>query len=256
MDWDDREAKLLTTIKEYEEKGERPRYNSLLNATELSPEQVEFGLKSLLDGGLIDGIDATSRDGFDLLAIELRPRGRKVIGQWPSSDQEDPSAEFSETNIRLFISHSSEDKDVAKILIDLLSAALPISAEEIRCTSVDGYRLPVGSRTTEQLRREIFDSRSFIGLISSNSFDSAFVMFELGARWGTRKHLAPLLVKGVEPDELDGPLRDRNALAADESRQVHQLITDLAAILDVSPEHPASYSNKIATLVKAASPDE
>lgn len=250
MNWGEREAKLLAEIEVCEQEGERPRYDDLVEATGLDPEQVEFGLKSLLDGGFIDGIDATSMGGFDLLAIELRPRGRRAIGQWPSDHEEEETSE--ESQLKLFISHSSDDKDVASSLIELLRSALPLSTEEIRCTSVDGYRLPFGAPTTEQLRQEIFDSQTFIGLISPSSLRSAFVMFELGARWGTRKHLAPLLIKGAEPDELAGPLQDRNALSAAEPAQLHQVITDLASILEVTPEPPASYSGKINQLAELA----
>ena len=51
----------------------------------------------------------------------------------------------------VFISHSSKDAELAQALIDLLKDALGLTANQIRCSSVDGYRLPVGvntSRTT------------------------------------------------------------------------------------------------------------
>jgi len=37
-----------------------------------------------------------------------------------------------------------------------LRAALPLSAKDIRCTSVDGYKLAAGTNSDEQLRQEVF----------------------------------------------------------------------------------------------------
>ena len=55
-------------------------------------------------------------------------------------------------NIDVFISHSSIDKDIAERLIDILNTALKLGNEQIRCTSVEGYKLPGGAKTEEQLK--------------------------------------------------------------------------------------------------------
>src|SRR5215510_4038610 len=99
----------------------------------------------------------------------------------------------------LFISHSSKDLQLVRALIDLLRSALSISPEDLRCTSLDGYRLPAGVGTDDQLRLEVHDADAFIGVISYHSLQSLYVVFELGARWGARKHLVPLLAPGVTP---------------------------------------------------------
>ena len=91
--------------------------------------------------------------------------------------------------IKIFISHSSEDIQLAEGIIDLLKNALRLSSKDIRCTSVDGYRLPGGAKTEEQLRNEVCSCETLIGLISPNATDSLYVLFELGARWGSNKHL-------------------------------------------------------------------
>src|ERR1051325_5172461 len=95
--------------------------------------------------------------------------------------------------IEIFISHSSQDTKVAEALVEVLRNALDIPAAKIRCTSVDGYKLEIGTQTDEQLRKEIYDSIAFIGLITQSSIQSAYVLFELGARWGGHLHLSPVL---------------------------------------------------------------
>ncbi len=93
----------------------------------------------------------------------------------------------------IFISHSSNDKEIASNLIDLLITSLRIDPEMIRCTSVEGYKLEGGVNTDEQLRKEIFKSKVLIGIISKESLKSHYVLFELGARWGTNLLLNLLL---------------------------------------------------------------
>ena len=146
--------------------------------------------------------------------------------------------------LQIFLSHSGQDALLAGLLVDLLKTALTLRASELRCTSVEGYRLPGGADTAEQLREELLTSPAFIGLISPQSFSSAYVLFELGARWGAKKHLVPLLAPGVEPSILRGPIADLNALRCDVMAQLHQLVHDMASHLGREIEPPAVYQSK------------
>ncbi len=126
----------------------------------------------------------------------------------------------SESLPSVFISHSSEDADLAELIVDLIRSALHLSADDIRATSVEGHRLPGGADTDSQLRREILGTHSLVGLISEASFDSAYVLFELGARWGTQANLIPLLAPGTSGDVLKGPITGYNALRCDNISQL------------------------------------
>lgn len=131
-------------------------------------------------------------------------------------DDEPATKPLNSTNlaVSIFISHSSKDAALAEALIDLLRSALGLPAKEIRCSSVDGYRLPVGVNTEGKLREEVNAAKVVIGLVTPSSLASSYVMFELGARWGANLFLAPLLA-GVTPNELSGPLALLNVLSAD-----------------------------------------
>lgn len=124
--------------------------------------------------------------------------------------QEDMQENKSE--IRLFISHSSTDSVLVEHLVEFLQVALNLSASKIRCTSINGYRLPGGVNTDEQLKREVHEADVLIGVISSDSLQSLYVVFELGARWGAGRLLYPLLVPGTTAKILGGPLAGLNAL--------------------------------------------
>lgn len=147
--------------------------------------------------------------------------------------------------VEVFISHSGEDSQLARQIVDLLRASLPLRARQIRCTSVDGYRLPAGADTNEQLREEVLASRTFISILSRSSLSSVYVLFELGARWGAKQHLFPLLAPGLRPQSLRGPLTGLNALSCESRGQLHQLVSDVAEALGLEAELPAVYQGNI-----------
>jgi TIR domain len=143
--------------------------------------------------------------------------------------------------VDLFISHSSRDLAVVELLVRLLRNALNLLPKQIRCTSLDGYRLPAGANFGRQLRQEVVEARVLVGVVSARSFESAYVLFELGARWGAQQPIIPLLAPGTRPDVLRGPISELNALRCDRPGQLYQLVTDIAEMLGVEPNPPAAY---------------
>jgi hypothetical protein len=151
--------------------------------------------------------------------------------------------------IRLFISHSSHDVELTTLVAQLLSTALGLRASSIRCTSVDGYRLPGGADTDTQLRQEALAADAFVGIVSPQSLESAYVLFELGARWGAQRHLAPLLGPGMRPHALRGPLAGLNALSCENASDLHQLVHEIGKHAGAEPEPPAVYQRHIEAIV-------
>jgi hypothetical protein len=158
---------------------------------------------------------------------------------------------------QVFISHSSKDREMAGLLVDLLRSALNLPAEAIRCTSVEGHGLAGGQETDRVLRVEICEAAVFIGLISAASIESAYVLFELGARWGAEKYLLPLLAPNATHDLLRGPLSRLHALDCSRPADLHQLVHELGDQLNLRPEPPATYQRRvdeILSLVVRATP--
>lgn len=147
--------------------------------------------------------------------------------------------------IKVFISHSSKDAVLAKQLIDLIRSALNLPSSDIRCTSVPGYKLPGGAETDRQLRSELLDATVFIGLITEAGLASAYVLFELGARWGADKQLIPLMAPGVSPEILQGPISNINALSCSSTADLQQLTYQIAEVLDIEVEQSAVYQDDV-----------
>lgn len=168
-------------------------------------------------------------------------QGEKFLEEQPSI-----TGQKNENGVTLdiFISHCTDDSDVAENFTNLLRAALPIDPTRIRCASVDGYRLPAGSSVNDQLRSEVFESTVLIALLSPASLNSIYTLFELGARWGAQKYLAPILIRGTEVGALEQPLSSLNAIASSSEPDVSQLLVKVAELLKIQvyPYHYYSSS--------------
>lgn len=203
--------------------------------------QVEGLWEYLVDSNLIEGDSPESR--------RKNPSSASInIGAGSLATLSDMLVQPpTHRGLSIFISHSSKDADLALALIDLLKAGLTLTADQIRCSSVDGYRLPVGVNSEGKLREEVNAAKVVVGLITRSGLTSYYVMFELGARWGADLFLAPLLA-GVKASDLSGPLSLLNALSANNDAQLHQLLEDIARHLGLSVQPPASYIRNIAAV--------
>ena len=122
---------------------------------------------------------------------------------------------------------------------------MKLSAREILCSSVDGYRLEVGARTSDTLRAEIIDAAAFLAIVTPHSIASSYVLFELGARWGAAKHILPLLARGATPAAIPGPLVEVNCLNLAYEEQIIQFAEALANLLRRPLEPYASFLSAI-----------
>jgi len=108
--------------------------------------------------------------------------------------------------------------------------------------SLDGSRLPGGVVTESRLKNEVVNSDAFIGIVSRAAMSSPYVMFELGARWGTGKYLLPLLTHDVSAEILGGgPLAGYHAVRSNNRSEV---LDAISGICDAAGE------------TRAAAPDE
>jgi len=230
----------------------------------LPPYFSEAALKKLValvlaqskDSGLIKRLrKSLAADGLDIptsaeqvSAISLEPEG---VTDSAEARQPDPQQKGSQmTAIEIFISHSKKDEKIAEALTELLKNALEIDPRAILCTSVEGHRLPVGVRTSDRLKEELLNAKSFVALLTPHSLSSTWVLFELGARWGLGSKLAPLLAGSLTAEKLGGPLPDINALSCTSEADLHQFVQDIAAVIDVKTRGAHFYTRYLKRLIE------
>lgn len=145
-----------------------------------------------------------------------------------------PPREDAPHRIQLFVSHSHEDARLAALLVEFICSSTGLSAKNVRCTSLDGSGLPGGAYTSTQLQREVATADAFIALLSPASVASHYVSFELGARWGTQKHLLPILSHHSPKTVLSGsPLADLNMLHCGSRSHIEQAAKEVGRALGV-----------------------
>lgn len=130
---------------------------------------------------------------------------------------------------RVFISHRHKDQAIAKALIELLESAFYIEPADIRCTSVQGYMLTPGERTSEELRSNLAGAELVIGLLSPDTTASNYVLAELGAAWGRDVTTFPLLARGATYADVPSPLNERHCISLEEQENCLELVESVAA---------------------------
>ncbi|MDD5125032.1 toll/interleukin-1 receptor domain-containing protein [Methylovulum sp.] len=128
--------------------------------------------------------------------------------------------------IKLFISHSHKDVEVATKLVRFLERCYAIKKNELRCTSVDGYTLELGVIPRDQLRTDI-EGATVVALISQNSLKSEWVFFELGAAWGRNTHVIPVLLPGIERNDLPAAMSDLTFVKLANDTELAQFIATI-----------------------------
>jgi hypothetical protein len=206
---------------------------------------VQTTMRLLSDGGI------TTKAGSN--AFGLTRKGLNEVEHPARTKTAEPQSpeESSTDTLLVLISHSSKDAALALALIELLRAGLGLRPDQIRCSSVDGYRLPAGVNTDAQLQGEVNIAKVVIGLMTPHSLASPYVLFELGARWGARLPMIPLMV-GVKPEDLRGPLSGINALSASVEAQLHQLLEDVRKPLSLALQSAAFYSRYVTAVQEEA----
>ena len=128
---------------------------------------------------------------------------------------------------KIFISHSSFDKDVAELLVDFMKFGLGVNEASIFCSSIDGHDIPVGVNFNdyilEQLREA--DGCIVISIISNHYYNSKYCLYELGVAWGLGdgKNIIPFLVKEMKYGNLQDFISHTQAIDGLKKKDINKL---------------------------------
>ena len=105
---------------------------------------------------------------------------------------------------RVFISHSSLDKDVVGPFVKMLSY-IGLDRNRLFCSSIDGYGIPQRENIYDFLKREFTQKNTFVVMImSDNYYNSKPSLNEMGAAWAMSKEYVSILIKGFEFSQIEG----------------------------------------------------
>lgn len=104
----------------------------------------------------------------------------------------------------VFISHSSNDKEFVEALVDLLES-IGLTKENLFCSSVDGYGIPLSNDIFETIRALFNEYELFVVFVHSpRYYESHVSLNEMGAAWVLKTDFCSLLTKDMEFNKMTG----------------------------------------------------
>jgi SAM-dependent methyltransferase len=102
----------------------------------------------------------------------------------------------------IFISHSSQDRELINQVVDLLETGAGVNGEGIFASSVEGRDIPSSVDYRAYIKQTITDAALSIFLLTPNFYRSPFCMAELGAAWVLDSPMLVFTVPPLKPEEI------------------------------------------------------
>lgn len=110
---------------------------------------------------------------------------------------------------KIFISHSSQDKEYVTCLVDFLED-IGLKENQLFCSSVPGYGIPLDEDIYNYLKQQFQEHDLHVILIlSDNYYQSVACMNEMGAAWILQSKYTTILLPGFEFKEIKGAINPR-----------------------------------------------
>jgi hypothetical protein len=119
---------------------------------------------------------------------------------------------------RIFVSHATADKWIARVLCERLEAVGAITFRDDR--DIDG-----GDHIPDRLRDEIAAADELLVLLTPESITRPWVLLEIGCAWGHKRRIVPLRYH-VEVDEIPAILQPIKAI---DLNAVNEYLDEVAA---------------------------
>ncbi len=139
----------------------------------------------------------------------------------------------------VFISHAELDKEFANEIVTLFEFIGVKGKDKLLCTSVDGYRIPVGRDIVEYLR-EVFNNYDLFVIIlhTHNYYTRPVCLNEMGAAWALKTKCHSVLAPDFNFTEMTGVVNNKDVAikigAEDCEARVNQLKNALVDFFGLS----------------------
>lgn len=125
------------------------------------------------------------------------------------NDNDKEEKEMPQRSPKVFISHSSQDKDYVSCIVDFLED-IGLTQAQLFCSSIPGYGIPLDEDTYDYLKQQFQEHNLHVILIlSDNYYQSVACMNEMGAAWVLQNKYTTILLPGFEFKEIKGAINPR-----------------------------------------------
>ncbi len=108
-------------------------------------------------------------------------------------------------------------------MVNLLVDGIGVPHDEIFCSSLKGYGIPIGKNFVDWVKAEIEGPKLVILLLTPNYFTSSFCLCEMGAAWVKSHEIFPILVAPLTYEDLKGIHVATQAAKVDDELQYNQI---------------------------------
>lgn len=174
------------------------RFHSEEIQTSLS-ENLPVLYKSLQMYGMLASIDSYGNEAM----LIITESAKKYFHKKEIALEDN---EIVEKPVKIFISHSSDDKDYVKRIVELLED-MKVLENGIFCSSIPEYGIPGGMKIFDFIREQFEHyALHMIFVLSDNYYNSIASMNEMGAAWVGRNEYTVLLLPGYPYSGIKGVL--------------------------------------------------
>lgn len=145
---------------------------------------------------------------FEKLSANLHAI-KKNIGEYYDEEEEYIMETETQKNPKIFISHSSKDKEIVSHFVKFLQV-LGLNRSHIFCTSIPGYGIPVDDDIYDALKKEFYKYKvHVIFMLSNNYYRSVACLNEMGATWVLQAAYTSILLPGFNFSKIEGAVNPR-----------------------------------------------
>ena len=145
---------------------------------------------------------------------------------------------------RVFISHSSKDRNIVERFVDnILQLGIGLNHEDIFCTSIEDMGIKNGEDIREHIRNNVQSADFSFLMISKNYKESEICLNEMGAVWAADNRVRFYLLPGVDFKEIGWLCDVKKAERLNDSVALDSLERQLTSFYDL-PHRGKSWSRQ------------
>lgn len=150
---------------------------------------------------------------------------------------------------KIFISHSSDDKDVVGKVIDILEA-IGVPSGKIFCSSFEGYGVKLGEDFLERIKKELDNDVMVLFILTSNFYKSPISLCEMGASWVKTNKQILILIPPFKYDEIKGVFPTLHSMKINEQSKLNSLKDVVSEFMGLETLNTSIWESKRTKILK------
>lgn len=178
---------------------------------------------------------------------ELRALSNKV--KFFKEIETEEIASIENLKSKVFISHSSQDKEIVGELIDLLES-INVKSENIFCSSFEGYGIELGENFLEVIKNNINQNVLVLFVLSQNFYNSPICLCEMGAAWIKSNKCIPILIPPFDFKDVKGVIPLTQGMKINDKHKLNALKQTAERLFHITPINPSIWERKRDKFIK------